>query len=677
MKKTYLLLFVLSLMSFAAQAQITFSDDFESYNAGQTIGVTSSTWGTWSGNLASEDAPVSTEQAHSGTKSAKFITTSATGGPSDVILPFGGAHDLGDFNLEMWMFVVSGRGAYFNFQSEVTAGTKWAADLFFDKNGTFDINSDGNTTPVVIDAPYPVGAWFKLNVKIDLSANKWEVFVNDVSAGKFFNTANKIASIDIFAYGPSGSLGQFYIDDVSYTYTPLVQTPKDAVLYTIDSRKLGLTGDLIPISATVRNIGLDAITSFDATIDNGTSTQTVSVTGQNVPSLGFLKIDLPDPYTLIDGQQDVTITLSNINGGADDNPANNDGTATLRGYTPAPGKRVVVEEATGTWCPWCVRGTVYMKLLKERYPNHFVGIAVHNADPMVIDEYDAGLTSTPGFTGFPSVLVQRQDLMDPSAMELPFLEAVTIPTPATLENGAQFDVNTGVLDVSVTAHFTSAVSGNYNLNAVVLEDDVTGTGSTYGQANAYAGGTNGVMGGFETLPSPVPAAQMIYNDVARGLLGGYYGLDNSVPATVAAGASVTANFSYVLTNENDYNNLSITGILTGPNGEVITASLGTVAEAVANGFTTAVKDVLAGNEVRIAPNPASGTTYINLSLVNAAETSVRIFNTVGQEVANRNYGTLKGDQQLPFITSNLANGVYSVQIMAGGQTISRKLVVQN
>jgi hypothetical protein len=246
-----------------------------------------------------------------------------------------------------------------------------------------------------------------------------------------------------------------------------------------------------------------------------------------------------------------------------------------------------------------------------------------------------------------------------------------------LVNGATYDAATGVLQVSVTANFTQAVAGVYRLNAVIVEDEVTGTTSTWGQKNAYAGGANGVMGGFETKPATVPASQMIYDDVSRAILGGFYGLDNSVPGSVAAGTSATANFSFTLTADNDFDKLFIAGVLYGPDGEIVNAVLTTADKAVTDGFTSAVKDVLEGNKVTIAPNPAAGTAYVNLSLAKVADTSVRLFNTLGQEVMTLHYGNLAGDQVLPIQVERLQNGVYTVQVIAGGQTISQKLIVRN
>lgn len=71
---------------------------------------------------------------------------------------------------------------------------------------------------------------------------------------------------------------------------------------------------------------------------------------------------------------------------------------------------MLAEEATGTWCTWCPRGAVFMAKMKEDYPDDFIGIAVHNQDPMTLTSYNTGLTNLPGFSGFPSVVVRRQIL---------------------------------------------------------------------------------------------------------------------------------------------------------------------------------------------------------------------------------------------------------------------------
>lgn len=664
------------ISAFSLQAQLSFSDDFESYTAGAGVALASSTWATWTGNVAGEDAPVSTDRAHSGTQSLKFLTSSANGGPSDVIMPFGGPHTTGDFTMEFWMYVESGKGAYFNLQAENTPGQKWTADFFFDKNGTMDAAVDGATIPVIIDAAYPNAQWFHFKLQTDLSSNTWSVLVDNVEVGKFFNPSNKIATLDLFSYGPSGSLGHFYIDDFAFTFDPLVQKPNDAAMYQLSSRTIGLTGDQLPVTATLRNLGTNAITSFDVSMDNGQGPQTSSVTGVNIAPLSLYTFDLPSSYTLVDGEQDLNISFSNINGGLDDDPANNDKTAVLRGYTPAPNRGVVVEEATGTWCQWCVRGIVFMERLRSWYPNHFIGIGVHNNDPMEIAEYDAGLTSLPDFSGFPSVAVERKLLINPASMELPVLEALTQPTPAALVNGASFDANTGELKVSVTANFTQAVTGDYRIIAVLVEDEVTGTGSGYAQSNAYAGGANGPMGGFENKPATIPAAQMVYEDVARALLGGFAGQSGSLPGAIAAGASYSANYTYTLTPENDITHMRIVGILIDENGAIVNGNMETIDEAIANGFTVGADDVRYADRLDIAPNPAADAFFLRLSVNRAADAQVRVFNSLGAVVRDQNLGTVAGEYMTQINTADLSAGVYNVQVTVGTQVIAKKVVVK-
>lgn len=674
MKKLHLLP-LFALLAFVAGAQSSFSDDFESYNANAGIGVTSPVWETWTGNVAGEDAPVVTERAHSGTKSLRFQAANANGGPSDVILKFGGPHETGDFEMEMWLYIVTGKGAYFNLQAENTPGERWAADFFFDKNGTLDVNGNGNSTPLVIDAPFPVGEWAHFKLVVDITSNKWEVFVNGASVGKFANPLNKIASIDLFSYGPSGSVGHFYVDDFAYSFEPLVLPPLDAAMFSLDSRKIGLAGMSIPVKGTIRNTGLNPITSFDVTMTGGA---TQSFSGLNVASLQTYSFDLNTPYTLAGGDQSIGLTISNINGGTDDNAGNNQINADLKGYVPAPGRAVVVEEATGTWCPWCVRGTVYMDSMSHLYPGRFIGIAVHNNDPMEVEEYDAGLTSFPDFTGFPSVVINRELLDDPSAMELPFLEKMEIAPAALLKNGATFDANTGELKISVQATIGgTALAGDYRLNAVIVEDGMSGTASNWGQANAYAGGGNGPMGGFENLPSTVPAAQMVYDHVGRAILGTFFGQAGSLPAALPAGSIHANNFIYnTLDGESDPAQLHIVGMLLGPDGEIVNAISTTIAEAVANGYVLGTETVFDETSVQIAPNPASDRASLRLALDKSAETSVRIFNAMGQLVATQHYGKLVGQQTLPLQIAGLTAGIYTVQVVAGEQTVAQKLVVK-
>lgn len=76
----------------------SFSDNFDSYTVNQPLGPQSPVWTTWSGVQGStDDINVTNLSAHSGSNSLFFTSTSTSGGPSDIILPFGGPFTTGNF----------------------------------------------------------------------------------------------------------------------------------------------------------------------------------------------------------------------------------------------------------------------------------------------------------------------------------------------------------------------------------------------------------------------------------------------------------------------------------------------------------------------------------------------------------------------------------------------------
>ena len=51
-------------------------------------------------------------------------------------------------------------------------------------------------------------------------------------------------------------------------------------------------------------------------------------------------------------------------------------------------RRMVVEEGTGAWCGWCVKGIVGLRYMNATYPDQFIGIAVHNGDMYTVNNYN-------------------------------------------------------------------------------------------------------------------------------------------------------------------------------------------------------------------------------------------------------------------------------------------------
>ncbi len=675
MKKLYTLLLGLFVVG-TLSAQISFSDDFESYEVGAYVAASSSDWTTWTDSPgSSEDSQISDEQAASGTKSLKLVAGSAGGGPADVILKFGDVHTDGDFEFEMNMFVVSGTGAYFNFQGADPPGSVWAVEFAFNDNGNLLVS---NNSGALLETTYVHDTWFNIRIVVDLTNNLWQVLIDDEEQGSFSNPLNMVASIDLFPFNGNGNgTSIFYVDDVAFGYEPYVQPALDAGVIDVNLGGLKkLVGSPVVISGQVKNQGIETINSFDLTWSDGTNSNTDSYTDLNLASLETFDFQLSAPFVVENEDNTITVTLSNVNGMEDEDPDNNVRTADLTGVTPAPGKHVVAEEGTGTWCQWCPRGAVFMDFMADTYPDYFVGIAVHNNDPMEVMEYDAGVGSFPGFTGYPGVIVDRNSVIDPAVLENSFYDEIVNAPKAILTNGAEYNPDTRELKLSVTAEFSEAVSGDYRLNMVIVEDGVTGTSAGYNQTNAYAGGANGPMGGYENLPFTVPASQMVYDHVARAILGGFEGEAGSLPTSIDAGGIHSDWFNYEIPEDYEYDKIKVIGILIAPDGSIDNATEVIIDEAIANGLAVGTEDpIVTEQDVQVSPNPFREITTIRVQIAERAPVNIQVVNSLGQVVASQNYGELFGQVDFPFYAHNLPNGLYTARIQVGADVVSKKIML--
>lgn len=187
-------------------AQNYFTDNFDTYTSGSSLGPQSSQWTTWSNNDGGpDDVNVSNAKAHSGSNSLYFYSASGNG-PHDVVLDFGGVRSSGRFKYTAWYYIPNGGESYFNFQGGVSPGSTWALDIYFYGGGTFSAPSYG------INSSYPQDQWFEFVVDCDLDNDIWEIFIDGVSKGSFTNTYS-VSYLDLYEVN---SNSEWYIDDVSF-----------------------------------------------------------------------------------------------------------------------------------------------------------------------------------------------------------------------------------------------------------------------------------------------------------------------------------------------------------------------------------------------------------------------------------------------------------------------------
>jgi hypothetical protein len=668
MKQTFLILAGLLLTAPIATAQL-FSDNFDNYAAGSYLGPQSTAWTTWSGTEGgTSDVTITNNNAASAPNSIYFSSTAAGGGPQDVVLNFGQLYNTGIFTLSADFYVNAGKGAYYNIQGSQTIGSIWALNVNLDA-GSLVIDDGINSN--LCTGNYPEATWFNLKIEANLTLHVWKAYINNQLVGTWVNGVNAVASIDIYPLQND----QYYVDNVIFDHQTYTLPNLNAMVASLDMGGF-IAGQTTNPTVSILNAGQTALTSFNVNVNYNGQNYSQNITGVNVASIGNYSVTIPT-LTLAAGAMNAVVTISNINGGNDDNAADNTLTQEVNPVVPAAGKIVVGEEATGTWCQWCPRGAVFMDKFQADYAGYWAGIAVHNADPMTVTDYDAGIGGLIG--GYPSALVDRLGDVDPSQMGTDFFTRLQTAPMGVITNGATWDPATRELNISVTTNMTQATTGAYTVACVLTEDGVTGSGAGYNQANAYAGGNNGVMGGFEALPSPVPAAQMVYDHVARAIAPSFTGQTGVIPTSTSVGSTYTANFSFTLPSTWDETQMHIVGMLIDPQGKIDNAGYTNIDSAVINGYVAGVEEisgVLLEQMLVVAPNPATDFTNITMHIPSKAQVSLKVLDAKGSILQGRQYGSLQGDFEVGINTSNFAAGLYLVELEMNGQRIQKKLIIR-
>ena len=432
----------------------------------------------------------------------------------------------------------------------------------------------------------------------------------------------------IFAFNYSDGGGWLYgaaLDNIKIYEAPLWDVGIDRGLIKKYHSTSGGASN-VDLKGTITNWAANDITSFDATWTDGTNSYVQTITGVNIPAFATYEFTHPDAAVLTGTEyKTYNLEISNLNGAnVDSDPSNNTFSGYVAGVMETIDRVVVGEEATGTWCPWCPRGAVFLDLISTSNPDDFIGIAVHNADPMTVNEYDTGMGDFPGFSGYPSVVVDREEVIDPSTIVASHTGRVAAVSPAVVTTSdLSFDPNTRELTVTVNADFAAYGEGDdIHLALVVTENGVTGTSTSYDQANNYAGGNNGVMGGYESLANPVPAADMVYDHVARVIMGGYNGVANSLAATFDAGTGMQSyTFTYTIPAEYKPGKMHAVGLLIDQDrqlGEIYNATSAAVVDCAITASADIMDAINSNTDGGIVLTPGGGFGDYTYSWSNGA-----------------------------------------------------------
>lgn len=219
------------------------------------------------------------------------------------------------------------------------------------------------------------------------------------------------------------------------------------------------------------------------------------------------------------------------------------------------------------------------------------------------------------------------------------------------------------------------------MNVALTEDGVSGTGDGWAQAN-YFSGANDLIGidgvNWRDLPNPVPAADMIYDHVARAILAPFGGLENSFEENMAVGDEKIFNFSYTVPDDFDLEKMHIISMLINPDGTINTGEGDSVMEDIDNGFVEgplSTYDAELNNAVNVFPNPMTNYTNVRINLSQRTDVKLELVDLSGQAIMTKIYENKNGLFSTVIDASAFAAGTYVLKINAGDRYTTQKITV--
>lgn len=288
---------------------------------------------------------------------------------------------------------------------------------------------------------------------------------------------------------------------------------------------------------------IDPITNIDYTITTGDNVYQGHTDISPLSYMMTAQVLVPFPADATVGEKVKTLTITKVNG-MDNVATEKTATGTLVTVKRKPKFVPLVEEATGTWCGWCPRGAIGLKLLNKTFRDDVVTVAVHSNDPMELPGYSVNAIS------FPSCQINRDEVVDPyyGSSELPFgikndvEDAMRQYTIGEIAVDAQWaDASKTAIEVSTTTTFVEDVASSpYQIGYLLLEDKQTG----WSQKNYFSGSAINDPNLKPLVDSPSVMQDVKFDHVPVATWQHDTGVVGSLPATITS--EVPMNYTYTL-----------------------------------------------------------------------------------------------------------------------------------
>jgi hypothetical protein len=412
------------------------------------------------------------------------------------------------------------------------------------------------------------------------------------------------------------------------------------------------------IGGALRNFGTQAVTSFtlNYSINNGAAVSQ-NITANIAPG-GTYTYSHGTPWNAPVGNHTVKVWATNINGSADQNTLNDELTVNVAVATQSVQRRTLLEGFTSSTCPPCASmynwltpalnnlnvNTEGSNVLSLKYQMNWPS---PGTDPSYNPD-GASRRTYYGVSGIPDNYLNGNGVGLTQANTASTLNnSAAQPAFVNVALTSTYTGNTVTVTASVTpfANFPGA----HKLYIAALED------------YSYTGGTT---------------SQSQFKGVMRKMLPNGNGITLS---NLQAGVTQTFTESYTFSGppvtQNSHN---LWGTIGGV--RVIAFVQNTATREVLNAAFQA--PLLVGIDefgvvkgLNVFPNPTTGELFVEYELPAGLTAQVEVLDALGQRVLTTTASTGNGYNREVFDLSGVSDGVYLLNITAGGDRVSRRVVL--
>lgn len=338
-------------------------------------------------------------------------------------------------------------------------------------------------------------------------------------------------------------------------------------------------------------------------------------------------------------------------------------------FTYAQSNNVLLEGVTGTWCGYCPCGHTYINTILTNRPNTLV-LEYHgpvgSGDPFAVFNGN-NIISLFGFSSYPTAVIgRRSGIMDRTSWAgQVYSQGVNYPSPANLSYTKTYNPSTRQLTVNVTGTALRNIDTNTNINFVLYENNII-----YYQ-QCYASCTPGS-----------PVQNYVHNYLVRDMVNGATGESFST-GTWASGTTKTKTWNYTLPSTWVDTNVFIgifayfyTGSLNSMGSYVLQTTKGGVTAPLSGTGNNNTEVPAAYTLSQNYPNPFNPSTNIKFSIPTDGQTSLKIYDVLGNEVSTYFDTYLKaGIYNIAFDGAGLSSGVYFYKLVSGSFSDTKRMIL--